>query len=532
MILIIDNYDSFTYNLKQYLLEFNQKVNVVRNDKILISEIEKIKPSHIIISPGPGRPENAGITVNVIKNFSGKIPILGVCLGHQAIGLAFGGDIIFAKQLMHGKVSSIFHDSKGVFAGLPNGFQATRYHSLVVDNQTVPEILEVTARSDDDEIMAVRHKTHLTEGVQFHPESILTSEGKNILKNFLTYSYQQVADKPIVKNAISILIDGKDLSQENAKDVMNEIMEGRASDAQIAGILTAMRLKGESVDEIVAFARVMREKAIKILPKSRNLVDTCGTGGDSSGTFNISTAAAIVAAGAGIKVAKHGNRSISSKSGSADVLEALNVNLDLTPDNVARSIDEVGIGFMFAPKLHPAMKYAIGPRRELGIRTVFNILGPLTNPANAEFQVMGVYDVKLVEVIAEVLNGLGIKRGFVVSSNDGLDEVSISSTTKIAEIEDGRVKSYIFSPESLGLNVSSIKNVAGGDAKKNAEIIRNILNGEKSPARDIVVLNSAFSIAAVLNITLEKSLEKAIKSIDSGNALAMLENLVDFSNRI
>jgi anthranilate synthase/phosphoribosyltransferase len=373
MILLIDNYDSFTFNLKQYLLELNQKVEVIRNDAITIEEIRKMNPSHIVISPGPGRPENAGISVDVIKTFSGKIPILGVCLGHQAIGYVFSGKIVNAVKLMHGKVSKIYHDNKGIFFNIPDGFEATRYHSLVIDEKTFPDTLEISAKSDDGEIMGVRHKYDLTEGIQVHPESILTQEGRKILQNFLEFKYMKKADGIIIKEAIKTVIENRDLSEDAAVSVMDEIMEGGATDAQIASFLTALRLKGETIEEISAFAKVMREKSVKIMPEAKNLVDTCGTGGDGSGSFNISTAAAFVTAGAGVKVAKHGNRSVSSKAGSADVLEALNVKIDLSPEDVARSIDEVGLGFLFAPKLHPAMKYAIGPRREIGVRTVFNI---------------------------------------------------------------------------------------------------------------------------------------------------------------
>ena len=532
MILLLDNYDSFTYNLKQYLLELNQKVDVFRNDEISLEKIEKLNPSHIIISPGPGRPENAGISVDVIKKFSGKIPILGVCLGHQAIGYAYGGKIIPAKKLMHGKISRISHSDIGIFAGIPNNFEATRYHSLVIERESIPDILEITAESPDGDIMGVRHKNHLTEGIQVHPESILTTEGKNILINFLEYTYKQKAEGTHIKEAIRSIIDKKDMTQEKAINVMNEIMEGIATESQIASFITALRLKGETVDEITAFAAVMREKSIKITPASKDLVDTCGTGGDESGSINISTAAAIVAAGAGIKIAKHGNRSVSSKAGSADLLEALNVNLDLSPADIAKCIDEVGIGFLFAPKLHPAMKFAIGPRREIGIRTVFNILGPLTNPAGAQFQIVGVYDQNLVETLANVLKKLGMKRGYVVSSDDGLDEVSISAPTVVATVNDGVVKVKKFKPEDAGYKIENLEMIKGGTAAENASIIKSVLAGEKGPRRDIICLNAGFAISACRDIKVSEGVRIAEESIDSGKALKTLERLVDFTNSV
>jgi anthranilate synthase/phosphoribosyltransferase len=532
MILLIDNYDSFTFNLKQYLLELNQKVEVIRNDAITIEEISKMNPSHIVISPGPGRPENAGITINVIKAFSGKIPILGVCLGHQAIGYVFGGKIVNAVKLMHGKISKIYHDNKGIFFNIPDGFEATRYHSLVIEEKSIPDVLEISSRSEDGEIMGVRHKYDLTEGIQVHPESILTQEGRKILQNFLEFKYAKKADGILIKEAIKSVIENRDLSEEAAVNVMDEIMEGGATDAQIASFITALRLKGETVAEISAFAKVMREKSVKIMPESKNLVDTCGTGGDGSGSFNISTAAAFVAAGAGVKVAKHGNRSVSSKAGSADVLEALNVKIDLSPEDVARSIDEVGLGFLFAPKLHPAMKYAIGPRREIGVRTVFNILGPLTNPASAAYQIMGVYEESLVEKLASVLRHLGVKRGFVVCSRDGLDEISISAPTLIAHINGKAIKVKKFSPKDVGYKISKKDTVMGGSALDNANIIKNIFSGLKGPQRDIVCLNAGFAIAACSNVSIKDGVRFAEESIDSGSALQTLENLIEFTNSI
>ncbi len=532
MILLIDNYDSFTYNLKQYLLELNQKVDVYRNDEITLEKIEKLGPSHVIISPGPGRPENAGISVDVIKKFSGKIPILGVCLGHQSIGYAYGGKIIPAKKLMHGKISKISHDDNGIFAGIPNNFEATRYHSLVIERESLPDIFDITAESPDGDIMGIRHKNDLTEGIQVHPESILTKQGKNILKNFLEYTYKKKAEGTHIKVAIKTVLDNKDLAENEAISVMDEIMEGNATEAQIASFITALRLKGETVEEITAFAKVMRDKSVKINPESKDLVDTCGTGGDESGSINISTASAFVAAGAGVKVAKHGNRSVSSKAGSADLLEALNVMIDLSPADISRCIDEVGLGFLFAPKLHPAMKYAIGPRKEIGVRTVFNILGPLTNPAEAEFQMMGVYSQELVEILANVLMRLGMKRGYVVSSDDGLDEVSISAPTLVASVSEKAIEVKRFSPGDVGYSVSGKDAIKGGNASENAEMIKAILNGTKGPQRDIICLNAGFAIAACRDLQIPEGVKLAEKSIDSGNAYKTLERLVEYTNSI
>ncbi|HMR63897.1 MAG TPA: anthranilate phosphoribosyltransferase, partial [Anaerolineae bacterium] len=400
MILMIDNYDSFTYNLVQYLGELGCEVTVRRNDAITLDEIAKLKPDQIVISPGPGTPDDAGVSLDLIRRFHQEIPILGVCLGHQAIGQAFGGKVVRAKMVMHGKVSAIEHDQQGIFHNLPSPLTATRYHSLIVQ-EPLPDCLEVTARGGEaNEVMALRHKAYPVVGVQFHPESILTEYGHEMLYNFLEIEAKAGAPAQItpplpetkpepaptpmfvmpIKTAIGKVMNQESLTAAEAEEVMSQIMEGEATPAQIGAYLMALRMKGETVDEITGSARAMRRAAIQVktLTSPDDLVDVVGTGGDGVGTFNISTTTAFVVAGAGQKVAKHGNRAASSKSGSADVLVALGANLELTPEQVAAAIDEVGLGFLFAVKHHPAMKHAIGPRREMGARTVFNILGPLT----------------------------------------------------------------------------------------------------------------------------------------------------------
>ena len=335
----------------------------------------------------------------------------------------------------------------------------------------------------------------------------------------------------MIREAISKVVDGEDLSQEEAAATMTEIMNGDATPAQIACFMTALRLKGETVDEITGCARIMREKVTGIEAQADPLVDTCGTGGDGAHTFNISTTAALVAAGAGLHIAKHGNRSVSSRSGSADVLKALGVNIEADAATVAKCVDEVGIGFMFAPMLHPAMKYAIGPRREIGIRTIFNILGPLTNPAGAKIQVLGVYDANLTETLANVLKNLGSQHVFVVHGADGLDEITITDKTYVAELAGGQVQSYVVAPEDFGISKADMSSLVGGTAEENAQITLNILKGEKGPRRDIVLLNSAAAVAAGGKATnLIEGIQVAAESIDSGKALEKLELLRKASN--
>jgi anthranilate phosphoribosyltransferase len=336
----------------------------------------------------------------------------------------------------------------------------------------------------------------------------------------------------MIKEVINLLIQGKNLSEDQMMLAMREIMEGQATDAQIASFLTALRIKGETVQEITGAVIVMREK-VTTLKAPDYTVDTCGTGGDLSHTFNISTTSALVVAACGIPVAKHGNRSVSSRSGSADVLEALGVKIDISSEKVEKCLESTGFGFMFAPLFHPAMKYAIGPRREMGIRTIFNILGPLTNPAGAKRQVLGVFQDSLTEPLAEVLEKLGATHAFIVHGGDGLDEITITDKTKITELKGGRIDTYYITPEDLGFIRAQKKDLLGGTAEENAHITLNILRGEKGPKRDITVLNAA---AAILTGDRAKSyaeaIEKASAALDSGAALKKLEEIKVVSNRL
>lgn len=335
----------------------------------------------------------------------------------------------------------------------------------------------------------------------------------------------------MIKEAIAKVIKGNDLTEAEMVSVMNEVMTGGASPAQIGSFLTALRMKGETVDEITGAARVMREKATRIEAPAGDVVDTCGTGGDEAMTFNISTASAFVAAGCGITVAKHGNRSVSSRSGSADVLKSLGVNIEAEVEKVEECLREAGIGFLFAPLLHGAMKHAAPVRREIGIRTLFNVLGPLTNPAGAKRQVMGVYDPDLTDILAKVLHNLGSVHAFVVHGDDGLDEITLSASTKVTELKDGGIRTYHIKPEDFGFERCTAIELKGGDPDVNAGIILGILKGKKGPQRDVVLLNSAAAIAASGKTgSLEEGIAMARGSIDSGEALGKLEALKKISN--
>ncbi len=336
----------------------------------------------------------------------------------------------------------------------------------------------------------------------------------------------------MIKEAIKLSVEGKDLSEEQMTGAMRDIMEGNATDAQIGAFLTALRMKGETVEEITGAAKVMREKVTGIKAPAYT-VDTCGTGGDMSHTFNISTATALIVAACGVPVAKHGNRSVSSSCGSADVLEALGVKIDLEPQKVEKCLEETGFGFMFAPLFHPAMKFAIGPRKEMGIRTIFNILGPLTNPAGAERQVLGVFSNKLTEPMARVLRNLGVKHAFVVHGEDGLDEITNTDRTRVTELKNGNIDTYFISPEDFNLKKAGKNDLKGGNAEENAAIVIKILKGEKGPKRDIVLMNAS---AALITGDKANDFNEAVtlvsKAIDSGAALNKLEEVIKVSNKL
>ncbi len=334
----------------------------------------------------------------------------------------------------------------------------------------------------------------------------------------------------MIQQAIYQLLNKEDLTLPMTKSVMEEIMDGNATNAQIAGFITSMRMKGETIDEITACAMVMRRYGRKLAHEG-DVLDIVGTGGDEAGTFNISTVSSLVISAAGVPVAKHGNRSVSSKCGSADVLEALGVKIDIPVEKSEAILKEIGLCFLFAPYYHSSMKYAAPVRKELGVRTIFNILGPLASPAEANLQLLGVYDEKLVEPMARVLANLGVKRAMVVHGHDGLDEVSLSTRSTVCEVNDGRINSFFLDPKQFGFDYCNREELTGGNPEENAEIARRILNGEKGPRREIVLLNSAVCLYMAYNqITLRECVKLASEMIDSGKAMAQLEAFIRLSN--
>ncbi len=335
----------------------------------------------------------------------------------------------------------------------------------------------------------------------------------------------------MIKAVLGTLVEAKNLKEEEARQVMEEIMEGKVTSAQIASFLTALKMKGETVAEITGFARAMLKKVNTFSVKIDTLVDTCGTGGDSLNTFNISTAVAFVIAGTGVSVAKHGNRALSSKCGSADVLEALGVKITVPKEKVKECLERIGIGFLFAPCCHPAMKHALAPRQEMGMRTVFNILGPLINPLKANVRLMGVHSPSLTEPLARALKNLGVESALVIWGEDGLDEISISARTRITELKQGKIKTYYIKPEDFAMVRASLKEIRGGGREENADIIKDILEGERGPKRDIVLINAAACLVAARRAkSFKEGIALAEDSIDSGKAKEKLQSLISFTN--
>jgi anthranilate synthase/phosphoribosyltransferase len=524
MIVIIDNYDSFTHNLYQYLCELtDEPVKVYRNDKITVDALEAMAPAGVVISPGPGRPEDAGISVEVIRRLAGKVPILGVCLGHQAIGHAFGARIVQAKRIVHGKTEPMRLDGRGLFRGMPPSPRFTRYHSLAIERESLPAELEVTATSEDGEIMGVRHTEYVVEGIQFHPESIASEHGKLCLQNFLRYRREPFPFTALLAG----LQKNRGFSREHAEGFMDELTDGRLSDAQIAGVLASLSGPLISADTLAGFVTVLRRKR-RPFAIDRRVLDTCGTGGDGLGTFNISSLAAIVASSCGALVAKHGNRGASSPVGSADFFRALGVPVDVEPKASEELLKETGFCFLFAPTYHRAMRHAAKARSELGIHSAMNLVGPLANPADASYQLIGVYDGELCGAVAEAAHMLGVRRVMAVHGEDGLDEISISERTRVVEVdESGTRRDYFLTPEEFGISRSPVGQLRGGTAEENAALAQALLAGAgPSALRDAVALNAGAALYICgLALNIGDGYQRAQEAMRSGQAAAKLEQV-------
>jgi len=504
------------------------KVKAVRNDEITVEHIKRMRPSHIVISPGPGRPKDAGISLKVIREFSGKIPILGVCLGHQCIIEAFGGKIIGAPRIVHGKTSVIAHDNRGVFRHIPQNVAVVRYHSLCGEPSTIPDCLEVTAETVDDRtIMGVRHKTHHTVGVQFHPESIGTGAGRRIVQNFFHYKIEEPQKMALLQK----LAAGRDLTARESYAMMDEITDGELTDGQLGAFLGALAVKGVTPTELSQFVKVLRDKA-GVKRRVSGAIDTCGTGGDGKHTFNISSAAALVCGAAGLNVAKHGNRAMSSKSGSYDFLCALGIETqgDLAA-NLA-SINQHHFAFFFAQKYHSAMRHVAKARQELKFRTVFNMIGPLANPMALDYQVAGVFSHEILDLYIESMKKLGRKRAMVVHSFEGMDEISVCDRTHVRELNQGKITAYDIGPEDFGIQPYRMNDLSGRSADENAAMFLK-MTGTKVVPKSLEAIRAAIcaNAAAALYVagqakTLKEGYASALKLISSKKMRRYLNGLM------
>lgn len=526
MILIIDNYDSFTYNVFQAITNItSEPVKVLRSKECSIADIEALSPSHLIISPGPGRPEDAGISVEAIRHFAGKLPILGICLGHQAIGYAFGAKIVQAKFIKHGIVEEMDLDGRGLFRNIGKKGTFMRYHSLVVDESSLSQDFEITARAKDGDIMGIRHKTLDIEGVQFHPESIAAKDGEAFFRAFLNYRREALP----VSSILNKLIRREDLSRAEAELFMETLTDGMLDERQTAGILMALAVKGPAASEIAGCAAVLGKKKTPFpFDKTIDVAEVVGTGGDSKGSFNISSFSALICASCGCPVAKHGNRAVSSKSGAADFFEGLGFNIRLSPEKAAKVLGETNFVFLFAQVYHSAMRFAAPIRKALGVRTIMNLIGPLTNPADAKYLMLGAYDRELLKPMAEAAKMLGAKHVLVVSSADGFDEISPSVPTYVHEIdEENRSYEYVLEPSAFSIPPVDDEDLCGGTGEENARIALDLASGKGKPAlRYAVALNAGATLYAARKAkSLKEGFEMAQKALNDGAVLRKIEEV-------
>lgn len=530
MIVVIDNYDSFTYNVVQALQRLStEEVKVIRSRECTVEDLEALPMNYLVISPGPGEPKDAGVSEDAIRHFAGKVPILGVCLGHQAIGETFGAKIVQAKRICHGIVEEMDLDGRGLFRIIGKKSSFTRYHSLVIDESTLPEEFEVTARAADGDIMGIRHRTMMIEGVQFHPESIASQAGDDIFRAFLNYRRENLP----VAEYLNQIIARKDLTKEQAELFMENLTDGTMDERVTSAILTALAAKGPAASELAGCASVLLKKRRKLPLDGMKLAEIVGTGGDGKGSFNISSMSALVASACGLAMAKHGNRAVSSKSGAADFFENLGIKIDNTPENTAKLIQETNFGFLMAPIYHSAMRYAAPVRKVLGIKTIMNVIGPLSNPAGAQYQVLGVYSKELLEPVAKAAKNLGAKRVMAITSKDGFDEISPCTETYVYQInEDGKEYKYIINPAKLGIEGMDEDELAGGSGKDNAQLALDILNGS---GRKTIKAAVGLNAGAVLYIsglarTITDGYNMAVAAMEDGRVLAKLRQIQQKSN--
>lgn len=495
-ILLLDNIDSFTWNLVDQLRASGHSVVVYRNHvpaQTLIERLATMDNPVLMLSPGPGAPSEAGCMPELLTRLRGKLPIIGICLGHQAIVEAYGGYVGQAGEILHGKASSIEHDNQAMFTGLPNPLPVARYHSLVGSN--IPAGLTVNA-SFNGMVMAVRHDADRVVGFQFHPESILTSHGARLLEQTLEWALKKQEPANTLQPILEKLYQAQTLSRHESHQLFSGVVHGEVKPEQLAAALVSMKVRGEHPQEIAGAASALLENAAPFPRPDYSFADIVGTGGDGSNSINISTASAFVAAACGLKIAKHGNRSVSSKSGSSDLLAAFGINLDMNAEKSREALDELGVCFLFAPKYHTGFRHAMPVRQQLKTRTLFNVLGPLINPAHPPLALIGVYSPELVLPIAETLRVLGYTRAAVVHSG-GMDEVSLHAPTVVAELKEGEITSYQLTCADFGLTSYRQEQLAGGTPEENRDILTRLLQGKGEVAHEAAV---AANVAMLLRL--------------------------------
>ena len=523
MILLIDNYDSFVFNIKTMLNQLtNDEIAVYRNDKITLDEIKRLSPNAIILSPGPKHPKDSGICLEIFKARL-NVPVLGICLGHQALGLCFGAKIQRLKEVAHATSSQISLIAQSeLFREFPKDFSVMRYHSLeVVD---LPSELESIAYTKDKVLMAMRHKDLPYFGVQFHPESYFSEYGLKIFENFLKFkgqASQKASEKPTLTGFITKLQDNQGLNTDDFARICQIIASREYEAVQLGALLVLITEK--SLDERSLSALVSNIlKYSQTFNDESEMIDIVGTGGDGFKSINISTTTAFILGALGVKVAKHGNRAISSASGSSDVLSALKIPAF---DSIARQVkvlDEQGLTFFHAPFFHSLVGEVKEVRAKLGVRTVFNVLGPLLHPnLSLKYQLMGNYHAPVHRLLIEVLRNLGRKHALVVRGNDGMDEISICDETSIYELKDGQIFNYTISPEQFGFKRAFHSEIVGGDAKQNAKILLDTLSGKQKGAKfDIVVLNAMFALYTANRVpTPAQAKDIVLEAIHSGKVI-------------
>lgn len=517
MFLLIDNYDSFTYNLVQAFQSLGHTPTVIYNDDPRLLElVQSPELEMVCLSPGPSHPANSGYCVEFMQRINPSIPVLGVCLGHQILGMLAGAEVRRAPRVMHGKTSEIVHDGTGLFAGVPNPMRAGRYHSLVVGES---DKFTVTARGPEGEVMGLRYKDRPWVGVQFHPESILTEGGDKLLSNFPAAILPDKRLQVNMRSVLNTLAEGEDLSAIQASAAFDALMDGRLPLVQAGSLLMGLRIKGTTPIELAQAARAALGRAVRLPTIEGDVFDVVGTGGDSHDSFNCSTATALTIAGLGYQVVKHGNRAITSKCGSADVLERVGIPLDLPPEEVPTYLKKRNFAFLFAPKYHPAFRNLEPIRKDLAIRTIFNLLGPLINPARPNRILLGAAKPELVRLMAEALSQANVRTGAVICGAGGYDEVSTLGPTQITFVQEGELRDALLDPAEFGIALGQEEDLKVTSPEHAEQILRELLKGRgPKPMQDMLVLNVgvALHILHDCQLDMRTCMAKAREAVAAG----------------